>query len=198
METEMNSIHVWDLVKLPPDRKAIGSKWALKKKTRDDGTIERYRARLVAQGFSQQPGLDYEETFCPVIRYELVAQGFSQQPGLDYEETFCPVIRYESLRSLIAIAAQKDLQLHQLDVTTAFLNGQLEEEIFMKQSEGYVIKGKEHMICRLKKSIKQSARCWNATLHSHLLDIGFIQSTSDPCPIQEIFSTLVNTWMTWF
>ena len=67
METEMNSIHVWDLVKLPPDRKAIGSKWALKKKTRDDGTIERYRARLVAQGFSQQPGLDYEETFCPVI-----------------------------------------------------------------------------------------------------------------------------------
>ena len=130
-----------------------------KKKTRDDGTIERYKARLVAQGFSQQPGLDYEETFCPVIRYE-------------------------SLRSLIAIAAQKDLQLHQLDVTTAFLNGQLEEEIFMKQPEGYVIKGKEHMVCRLKKSIyglKQSSRCWNATLHSHLLDMGFIQSTSDPC-----------------
>ena len=162
MEMEMNSIYsndVWDLVELPANRRAIGSKWVFKEKTRDDGTIERYKARLVAQGFSQQPGLDYEETFCPVIRYE-------------------------SLRSLIAIAAQKDLQLHQLDVTTAFLNGQFEAEIFMKQPEGYVIKGKEHMVCRLKKSIyglKQSSRCWNATLHFHLLDMGFIQSTSDPC-----------------
>ena len=116
MEMEMNSIYsndVWDLVELPADRKAIGSKWVFKKKAQEDGTIEWYKARLVGQGFSQKPGLDYDETFCPVIQFE-------------------------SLRSLLAIAVQKGLKLHQLDITTAFLNGELKEAIFMKQPEGYV------------------------------------------------------------
>ena len=162
MEMEMNSIYsndVWDLVKLPPDRKAIGSRWVFKKKTQDDGTVERYKARLVAQGYSQKPGLDYDETFCPVIRFE-------------------------SLRSLLAIAVQRDLQLHQLDITTAFLNGQLEEEIFMRQPEGYVIKGKEHLVCRLKQSLyglKQSPRCWNSTLDTQLKSMGYTPSNHDPC-----------------
>ena len=92
------------LVKLPKGRKAIGSKWVYKVKIGADGLIERYKARLVAQGFSQKYGDDYDETFCPVVRLE-------------------------SLRALIALAVQKGLKLHQVDVTTAFLNGELEEEV---------------------------------------------------------------------
>ena len=116
MQKEMDSIHsndVWDLVELPKNRKPVGCKWVFKKKTKSDGSIERYKARLVAQGFYQKQGLDYDETFSPVIRFE-------------------------SFRTLVAVAVQKGLKLHQLDITAAFLNGHLEEEVFMKQPEGFV------------------------------------------------------------
>ena len=131
MQKEMDSIHsndVWDLVELPKGHKPVGSKWVFKRKTGADGSIERYKARLVAQGFTQKQGLDYDETFSPVIRFEL-------------------------LRSLIALAVQKGLKLHQLDITAAFLNGHLEEEVFMRQPDGFVEKGKEHLVCRLKHSL---------------------------------------------
>ena len=162
MEVEMKSLkenEVWDLVELPKDRKAIGSKWVYKVKTGADGSIERYKARLVAQGFSQKYGDDYDETFCPVVRLE-------------------------SLRALIALAVQLGLKLHQVDVTTAFLNGELEEEVYMRQPEGFITDGEENLVCKLRKSIyglKQSPRCWNTALDSHLKDIGFVQSVSDPC-----------------
>ena len=162
LEMEMDSLHgnqVWDLVELPKERKIVGSKWVFKEKLGADGTTERYKARLVAQGFSQQYGLDYDETFSPVVRSE-------------------------SVRTLIALAARDNMYLHQLDVTTAFLNGTLREEVFMKQPEGFVKKGQEHLVCKLKKSIyglKQSPRCWNTALDEHLGKIGFIQSANDPC-----------------
>jgi hypothetical protein len=162
MKAEMDSLienEVWDLVERPKDRKTIGSKWVFKEKVGADGSVERYKARLVAQGYSQQYGLDYDETFSPVVRGE-------------------------SVRTVIAMAAKNNLVLHQMDVTTAFLNGTLKEEVYMKQPEGFVTKGKEHLVCKLKKSIyglKQSPRCWNAALDGHLRKIGFIQSTSDPC-----------------
>ena len=98
--------------------------------------------------------------------------------------TFSPVVRMESVRSMIALAAKDNLLLHQMDVTTAFLNGTLEEEVYMKQPEGFATKSKEHLVCKLKKSIyglKRSPRCWNVALDDHLCDIGFTQSTSDPC-----------------
>ena len=145
MQKEMESIHsneVWDLVELPKDRKLVGNKWVFKNKTKADGLIERYKARLVAQGFPQKQGLDYDETFSPVIRFE-------------------------TFRSLVATAIQHCLKLHQLDITAAFLNGHLEEEVFMKQPEGFVEEGNEHLVCRLKQSLyglKQSPRCWNSTL----------------------------------
>ena len=85
---------------------------------------------------------------------------------------------------LIALSVQYGLQLHQMDVTTAFLNGILEEEVYMKQPKGYEIQGKEHLVCRLKRSIyglKQSPRCWNMVLDSHLKEMGFVQSQADPC-----------------
>ena len=162
MQKEMDSIYsndVWDLVELPKDCQPVGSKWVFKQKTNADGSIDRYKARLVAQGFSQQ---------C----------------GRDYDETFSPVIRFESLRTLIALAVQKGLTLHQLDITAAFLNGELKEDVFMRQPEGFIDDGKEYLVCKLKHSLyglKQSPRCWNHTLDTHLKSMGFVQSPSDPC-----------------
>ena len=150
---------VYDLVELPPGRRAVGSKWVFKEKLGADGVVSIYKARLVAQGYAQREGLDYDETFSPVVRPE-------------------------SVRTLFALAAKKKLILHQMDVTTAFLNGTLKEEVFMKQPEGSVEKGKEHLVCKLKKSLyglKQSSRCWNQALHKHLCNVGFIQNSSDPC-----------------
>ena len=114
----------------------------------------------------------------------LVAQGYSQKKGLDYEETFSPVVRSESVRSVIALASKNDLKLHQMDVTTAFLNGDLEKEVCMKQSEGFLVEGQENSVCRLKRSIyglKQSPRCWNQALDAQLKMMDFKQSASDPC-----------------
>ena len=162
MESELDSLDkndVWDLCELPQGREAVGSKWVFKRKYDVDGNVERYKARLVAQGYNQRHGIDYDETFSPVVRFE-------------------------SVRALIALAAKKKLHLHQLDVATAFLNGELKEEIYMKQPEGFAFKGKEHLVCKLKKSIyglKQSPRCWNEALDNHLKKMGFKQSNYDPC-----------------
>ena len=147
------------LVKLPANRKAVGSKWVYKQKIGPDGSVERYKARLVAQGFSQKYGLDYDETFSAVVRFE-------------------------SLRTLISLAVQNGMKLHQMDVTTAFLNGELEDEVYMRQPEGFVSKGQEDLVCKLKQSIyglKQSPRCWNFALDSHLKKMGFEQAKGDPC-----------------
>ncbi len=162
MITEIDSIHdnqVWDLVDLPKGRQPIGSRWVFKVKTNEDGSVQRCKARLVAQGYSQKEGLDYDQTFSPVVRPE-------------------------SVRSVVALSNQLGLKVHQMDITTAFLNGGLQEEVYMKQPKGFVTKGKEHLVCRLKKSLyglKQSPRCWNQTLDRHLKHLGFKQSTSDPC-----------------
>ena len=130
MQAEMDSLAQNDVWKV------VGSKWVFKKKVGADGKVEHFKARLVAQGFTQKYGDDYDETFCPVVRLE-------------------------SLRTMLALAVQHDLELHQVDVTTAFLNGTLEEEVFMKQPEGFIVPGSEKLVCRLKKSIyglKQSPR----------------------------------------
>ncbi len=145
MNTEMKSLKdndVWDLVELPSRRKKVGRKWVFKMKTGSDSKIERYKARLVAQGFTQKFGSNYDETFCPVARQE-------------------------SLRVLLALSVQYGLKLHQIDVAPAFLNSNLEEEVYMAQPEGFVSQGREHLVCKLKKSIyglKQSPRCWNTAL----------------------------------
>ncbi len=162
MEIEMLSMQdnkVWDLVQLPACRKTVGSKWVYKIKTGADGSVQRYKARLVAQGFTQKYGTDFDETFCPVVRQE-------------------------SLRLLIALSVQYGLNLHQVDVTTAFLNGTLEEEVYMRQPVGFVSQGEEELVCKLKKSIyglKQSPRCWNVALDTQVKSMGFIQSKNDPC-----------------
>ena len=114
----------------------------------------------------------------------MVAQGFSQKAGQDYDETFSPVVRFESIRSIVAIAVQNEMMLHQMDVTSAFFNGDLEEEVYMSQPEGFQVKGKEHLVYRLKRSLyglKQAPRCWNMTLDNLLKSMGFAQTKSNPC-----------------
>jgi Reverse transcriptase (RNA-dependent DNA polymerase). len=103
---------VWVLVEKPENKKIVGTKWVFKVKEDEAGNPERYKARLVAKGFTQSPGLDYEETFCPVARFE-------------------------TIRVLLAISAKKGLKLHQMDIGSAFLNGELQEEIYVQQPEGF-------------------------------------------------------------
>ncbi len=161
-DKEYNSLmemKTWELVELPKNRKPVSCKWVFRVKHNKDGMIERFKSRLVARGFSQQPGIDFAETFSPVVRLT-------------------------SICSLLAFAIEKGMLIHQMDVVTAFLNGQLEEEIYMEQPSGYVQPGKEHMVCKLQRSLyglKQSPRCWNTVLRDYLKEIGFNQSKADPC-----------------
>jgi hypothetical protein len=141
----------WELVDLPEGRKPVGCKWVFKIKRQSDGKIERFKARVVAKGYTQLYGIDYMETFSPVVRFT-------------------------SIRALLAFAVQNDMLVHQMDVVTAFLNGTLEEEIYMQQPIGYEEPGKEHRVCKLKKAIyglKQSPRRWNTVLVEYLESIHF-------------------------
>ncbi len=155
-------------------------KWFYRVNTGDDGSIQRYKARLVTQGFSQKYGIDFDQTFCPVVRQEC-------------------------LRYLIATSVQQELILEQVDVTTAFLNGVLEDEVHMYQPGGYIVPGKEEFVCKLNKSIyglKQSLQCWNNALDTHLKNIGFVQADSDLCIYYKTTGNtcfmLVSTWMILF
>ena len=151
----IKAIEVWELVKLQKGKKTVGCKWVYKQKVGIDGSVERYKAHLVAKGYSQQYGLDYDETFSPVARFE-------------------------SLRTLLALAVQDGLHVHQMDVTTAFLDGKLKEEVYMDQPEGFVIQGKESLVCKLKHrlyGLKQAPRCWNFILDKRLKEMGFVQTT---------------------
>jgi hypothetical protein len=158
-EEEINSLlanGTWELVPLPEGKKAIGSRWVFKVKKNADGSIERYKARLVAKGFSQRPGLDYNEVYAPTFRMA-------------------------SIRTIIALAAKHDYHLHSIDITSAFPNGDLEEEIYMEQPHGFVQIGPKH-VCRLRKALyglKQSARQWNKKLHATLTKLGYKRLESD-------------------
>ena len=162
LEAEYNSLvksETWELVIPPDDACIVGSKWVFKVKRKANGKVDRYKARLVAQGYSQ--------TY-----------------GIDYEEVFSPVARYSSIRTLLTLTNAHDLEIHQMDVTTAFLNGSLEHDIYMKQPEGFVDPKYPNHVCKLKRSIyglKQSARCWNQTLDVFLLKNGYRKSNADSC-----------------
>ena len=122
----------------------------------------------------------------------LVAKGYSQQDGIDYDETFAPVVRMTSLRTVIAIAAAENMVLHQMDVDAAFLHGTLTEEIYMKQPEGFVDSSQPNKVCCLLKSIyglKQASRVWYDTITKVLTSNGFTQSKLDHC----IFTKLSGT-----
>lgn len=149
--------NTWSLQELPQDRKAIPCKWVFKIKKNPDGSIDKYKARLVAKGFKQRKGVDYEETYSPVARFA-------------------------TIRSLLSVAASERMYLTQFDVTTAFLYGELEEELYMQQPEGF--HDGSSRVCYLNRSLyglKQAPRCWNHRFHKVLHELGFKQSTADPC-----------------
>jgi hypothetical protein len=126
----------WSLTKLPPNRTAIKSRWTFKVKPGVKDSASRYKVRLVAKGYSQRPGIDYEETFAPVAKQT-------------------------TLRVVLSYVAAQDLEMRQLDIKTAFLYGDLSEEIYLEQPEGYVKSGDEDLVCRLHKclyGLKQASR----------------------------------------
>ena len=111
-----------------------------------------------------------------------MAKGYTQVEGVDYEETFFPVVRLVSIRLLLALIAHLDLELCQMDVNTAFLNGTLEEEIYMVQPFGFVSKGREDKVCRLKKflyGLKQSSRVWYFRFHETITAFGLTMVSED-------------------
>ena len=142
INSEIESIlqnNTWKIVELPPGSKAIGCKWVSKKKLKLDGSIDKYKARLVAKGFTQKKGIDYFDTYSPVSSITTIIK-------------------------LIVLASIHNLVIHQMDVKTAFLNGDLDEEIYMEQPEGFIVKGQEHKVCKLVKSLyglKQAPKQWH-------------------------------------
>ena len=137
MQEEIKSLYAndtWDLVSLPKGRKALPNKWVYKVKKIEGKP--KYKARLVAKGYAQKEGIDFQEVFSPVVKMT-------------------------TLRVLFALTAMLNLELYQMDVKIAFLHGDIDEEIYMKQPEGFVVPNKEHLVCKLKRSLyglKQAPR----------------------------------------
>jgi hypothetical protein len=158
--------NTWNLTPLSSHQICIPSGWDFKVKTDQFGHLLRRKARFFAKGYRQEKGVDYLELFAPVVRYD-------------------------SLRLILAIAAVRDLEIVLLDATTAFLNGVVEDEIYIAQPEGYVVVGLESDVCRLNKGIYgicQASRIWNQLLHTTLIRFGLSQSTADPCVYHRITS----------
>jgi hypothetical protein len=161
VDEEMASLQgnrMWDLQPLPPGRKAVACRRVFALKRDAKGAVERYKARLVAKGFSQKPGVDYGDIWAPVSQYK-------------------------TLRILLAVVATEGLHLHQLDIKTAFLNGDIEEDIYMVQPPGYHKAG-DARVCRLRRALyglKQASRSWHLELKVFLAEAGFEASDADPC-----------------
>ena len=160
MKQELKALHdnhTWTLVPRPTDNNVIGSKWIFKIKFKEDGSIERHKARLVAQGYTQVEGLDYEETFSPVVR---------------------PT----TIRLVLAIATTSNWTMRQLDVKNAFLHGHLKETVYMEQPPGHKDLRLPEYVCKLNKSIyglKQAPRAWFDRLSTFLIHLGFTCSKAD-------------------
>ncbi|GJT81622.1 zinc finger, CCHC-type containing protein [Tanacetum coccineum] len=170
--------NTWELTDLPSGCKALGCKWILKRKMKVDGSIDKYKARLVIQGFRQNKGIDFFDTYAPVARIS-------------------------TIRLLLALTALHDLVIHQMDVKTAFLNGDLDDEIYMKQPKGFVMPGHESNVCKLKKSpegfvmpgheskvcklkkslygLKQAPKQWHQKFDDVVLSNGFSLNQADKC-----------------
>ena len=151
---------------MPPGKKAVGCKWVYKIKRNPSDEIVKFKARLVAKGFTQRPGVDYTETFAPVARKE-------------------------SINTVLAIAAAEDLEAENADMDTAFLYGEVDEEIYMDQPDGFEDKNNSSKRCRLQKALygtKQAARQWNTKLNEHFEAQGFKKTAADPCVFIQVSS----------
>ncbi|KAG8496917.1 hypothetical protein CXB51_008099 [Gossypium anomalum] len=173
MRSEMDSMYenqVWTLVDPPEGVKPIGCKWVFKKKTEMDGNVQTYKGRLVAKGFHQIHGVDYDETFSPIAMFK-------------------------SIRILLAIAAFHDYEIWQMDVKIAFLNGKLEEDVYMTQPEGFVDPKDAGKICKLQRSIyglKQASRSWNLRFNDAIKEFGFIKNEDKTCVYKKVSGNTIT------
>ncbi|KAJ0519331.1 putative RNA-directed DNA polymerase [Helianthus annuus] len=160
MQTEFNALQeneTWELVPRPSDRSVIRFMWLFRHKFKADGSLERYKARLVVNGKSQTVGIDCDETFSPVVK-----------PA--------------TIRTVLSLAVNRSWPIHQLDVKNAFLHGHLNETVFMHQPPGFVDTRRPNFVCRLKKSLyglKQAPRAWYTRFASYILQKGFSNSACD-------------------
>lgn len=160
MDAEIKAIEkneTWELTELPAGAKKIGVRWIYKTKLNENGEVDKYKARLVAKGYSQQHGVDYTEVFAPVARMDTV-------------------------RMIIALAAQKSWKIYQLDVKSAFLHGELSEEVYVEQPRGYEQQGNENKVYKLRKALyglKQAPRAWFSRIEAHFLKEGFQRCPSE-------------------
>jgi hypothetical protein len=149
---------VWEIVPRPKEKSVVTSKWVYKIKHAANRSVDKYKARFVDRGFSQKEGEDYDETFASVSRYT-------------------------SIRAIISLVASMGWNLHQMDVKTTFLNGAIEEEVYIEQPQGFEVHSRDTHVCRLKKSLyglKQAPRAWHARMDNYLTRLGFSKSHADP------------------
>ncbi|KAK3874235.1 hypothetical protein Pcinc_020808 [Petrolisthes cinctipes] len=179
MKEEVNALNendTYELVPLPEGKTVIGGKWVYAVKLGPNNT-EKHKARYVAKGYSQVKDVDYGETFSPTARHT-------------------------SIRMLMQLATQEGMKVHQMDVKTAYLNADIEYEIYLEQPEGFVKKNEkgEHLVCKLKKSLyglKQSGRNWNSTLQKFLNDQKFNQSAAENCLYTKFEGDNVTMILVW-
>lgn len=149
--------NTWSLVERNEEMRLIDSKWVFSLKRDEHGEVNRYKVRLVARGFMQRQGFDYEETYAPVARLT-------------------------TIRTLLSVINQKDLVVRQMDVKSAFLHGTITENLYMKKPEG--LKGNNNLVCKLNKALyglKQASYCWNKKFNEFMLKQNLIRSNNDPC-----------------
>ncbi|KAJ9558098.1 hypothetical protein OSB04_012712 [Centaurea solstitialis] len=172
MNAKMQSMEdnrIFELVDIPPNSKTVGNKWIFKKKTDMDGNIHTYKARLVAKGYTQ--------TY-----------------RIDYEETISPVADIKAIRIPIAIATYYDYEIYKMDVKTAFLNGHLNEDVYMVQPEGFMNPKHPNKVCKLQRSIyglKQASRSWNKRFDEEIKKYGFTQNLDEPCVYMRASGSIV-------
>ena len=162
MQKEFHTLRengTWTLVPRPKEKKVLSNRWVFKTKTDQNGKIEKHKARLVARGHVQRLGIDFEEAFAPVARYE-------------------------TIRTLLAAAVNDEMHIHQMDVISAYVQGELHDEIYMEQPEMFVDLRNEDKVCKLLRplhGLKQSGREWYRKLDDFILTIGGKRTPADPC-----------------
>jgi hypothetical protein len=149
--------HTWDLVPCPPGTNVVTDKWLFRHKLTLDGSLDRYKARWVLRGFTQRPGVDYDETFSPVVKFATV-------------------------HVVLSLALSRNWEIHQLDVKNAFLHGTLMETVYCSQPTSFVDADRPDLVCRLNRSLydlKQAPRAWYSRFASYMASIGFVEAKSD-------------------
>ncbi|GJZ38124.1 putative ribonuclease H-like domain-containing protein [Tanacetum coccineum] len=194
-----------DLVELPKGKRAIGNKWVFRNKKDERGIVIKNKARLVAQGYTQEEGIDYDEVFAPVARIETIRlflayasfkdfvvyqmnvnsaflYGYTQEEGIDYDEVFAPLARIETIRLFLAYASFKDFVVYQMNVKSAFLYGKIDEEVYVCQPPGFEDPDFPDRVYKVEKGLyglHQASRAWYEILSTYLLNNGFQRGKID-------------------